>query len=615
MSWVTIVWLCAASACVTLAGVHLQIGLKQPRQFYLWFAVMGLSAAAVGGCELAVMRSETAAQIGLAVRWAHVPLFILFVSFLFFVRTYFRAGRSWLAWTILADRAVCLAINFIQSPNLTYSEITGVRRIAFLGETVSVPDGVVSPWARLGQIGSLLLLVFLADAAITVWRRGDRTRAVLVGSSAILYVLIAAGNSALVYAGRWRIPFLISVPFTVIVLAMAYQLGADVLRASELARSLGESERARHESDRRLAVAADATSLGFWVWDARTDDIWMTPRARGLRGFPADERIDLARFLSVVYPDDRETLRKCLDAAARHGGTFDLVYRIVRPGDDPRWIQTRGAGEVDADAGSARVRAVSIDVTDRTLSEKEASLRKAEVIHLSRVRMLGELSGSLAHELNRPLATILTNAQAAQRLLEDPAGNAEEIRDILADVVEEDRRAGEVIQRLRRLMRRGEIHVEPLSLTSVVDEAVDLARSDLIARGVTASMESPGALPSVRGDRVQIQQVLLNLFTNACDAMGQVDGARRQLVVRLGHGDNGSVTVSVADRGPGILPTKLGQVFEPFVTTKETGMGLGLTVCQTIIEAHGGRIWADNGPDGGAVLSFTLPVAAPEGVS
>jgi signal transduction histidine kinase len=611
MSWVIVVWLFVASACLTLSGMHLLIGWRQRSPFHLWFALMALSAAATGACEMAVMWSRTGAEIGTAIRWAHVPIFALFVSFVFFVQAYFEAGRRWLGWTTIAVRTVCLLVDFLQSPNLTYTEITGVRRIPFLGEAVSVPQGVVSPWARLGQIGSLLLLIFLTDAAITVWRRGDHARASLVGGSAIIFVVAAAGNSALVYSGRYRLPFLVSVPFFVIVLAMSYELTRDVLRASELSQSLHASQRARVESDRRLAVAADAASLGFWVWNVRRDDFWMTPRARVLRGIPADDRIDRLRFLSVVHPDDREGVGRLLDTAASNAGTFELVYRIVRPDAEVRWMETRGAGEIDAE-GESWIRGVSIDVTERTLAEREAALRREEVIHLSRVRVLGELSGSLAHELNRPLATILTNAQAAQRLLENPIENALELREILADVVEEDRRAADVIQRLRRLMRRGEIHLETLNLTQIVDEVVGAAKSDLIARGVATSQEVRGNVPSVRGDRIQIEQVLLNLFTNACDAMSQVDVERRRLVVRLDPGSNGSVTVSVADRGPGISPEQLDRVFEPFVTTKETGMGLGLAVCQTIIKAHGGRLWAGNNPDGGATFSFSLPIARPE---
>jgi len=611
MSFVTVVWLFVGSASLTLCGIHLLIGWRQRSRSHLWFGLMALSAAAVVACELALMRSEATGEIGAAVRWAHVPLFALFVSFVFFVRTYFQAGRSWLGWTTIAVRTVCLVVDVVQSPNLTYTEITGIRRVSFLGEVVSVPEGIVSPWARLGQLGSLLLLAFLTDAAITVWRRRDRGRAALVGGSAVIFVLAAAGNSALVYSGRYRMPFLISVPFFVIVLTMSYELTRHVLRASELSRSLDASERARHESDRRLAVAADAASLGFWVWEVREDRFWMTPRARALRGFPPDDRIDRLRFLSVIHPDDREGLDRCLDAAAFNGETFERVDRIVRSDGEIRYIETHGAGEIDTAQAAARVRGVSVDITDRTMAEKEAALSKTEVTHLSRVRMLGELSGSLAHELNRPLATILTNAQAALRLLENPMENAVELREILRDVVDEDRRAGDVIQRLRGLMKKGEIHLETLNLASVVDDAVDLARSDLIARGVHASRDIPDGLPMIRGDRVQIAQVLLNLFTNACDAMRQVDLERRQLIVRLIPGNNGSVTVSVADRGTGIPTAELERVFEPFVTTKETGMGLGLAVSQTIVKAHGGRLWAENNPDGGATFSFTLPVVRP----
>jgi two-component system sensor kinase FixL len=223
--------------------------------------------------------------------------------------------------------------------------------------------------------------------------------------------------------------------------------------------------------------------------------------------------------------------------------------------------------------------------------------------------MLGELSGSMAHELNQPLTAILSNAQAAQRFLADDQPDLSELRDILGDIVAQDKRAGEVIRRLRLLLKKGEVQQQPLSVNEVVLEVLRLVRSDLVNQNFTARTDLAPGLPQVHGDGVQLQQVLLNLVMNACDAMAGAATDARQLTIRNDRSQDGSVRVSVVDCGPGIAPEKLEQVFESFYTTKAQGMGLGLAVCRSIVTAHNGKLWATNNPGRGAAFHFTLPVS------
>jgi PAS domain S-box-containing protein len=248
-----------------------------------------------------------------------------------------------------------------------------------------------------------------------------------------------------------------------------------------------------------------------------------------------------------------------------------------------------------------------VDITERRRLELEAVERRNELAHLSRVAMLGELSGSLAHELNQPLAAILSNAQAALRFLENNTVDLDEVRSILADIAEDDKRAGEVIRRLRGLLKKEEIQQDSLDMNEVVTEVLKLVRSDLVNRNVMVDAVFAPDLPPVMGDRVQLQQVVLNLVVNACDAMQDNAMLDRRLIVRTDGVDGTRLEVTVADRGVGIAPDQLERVFEPFVTTKKTGMGLGLAVCRTIINAHGGRIWATNRADRGAIFHFEVP--------
>jgi len=220
--------------------------------------------------------------------------------------------------------------------------------------------------------------------------------------------------------------------------------------------------------------------------------------------------------------------------------------------------------------------------------------------------MLGELSGSLAHELNQPLTAILSNAQAAQRFLAQSPPRTDKLAEILADIVKSDHRAGAVIQRLRSMLRREEAQRQPLDVNDVVEESLRLMRSDLLNRHVMIDHDFADDLPAVSGDRNQLQQVLLNFMMNGCDAMDGLETDRR-LLVRTQRTARGNVEVSVADSGAGIPSADIERIFEPFMTTKSKGMGLGLAICRSIAEAHGGRLWATNNADRGATLHCELP--------
>ncbi len=599
-----------AAACLTLATIHLAIGLRRKAAANLLFSLMAVSAATMAALELVLMRSPDPAVHAGLIRWAHVPFFTLFVSLVFFVRSYLGAGRLWLAWTAIGVRTAALVLNFLVDPNLNYVRIDGIRPLEFLGETIYLTEGVFSGRTRLGQLSSLLLLLYLLDVTRSVWRRGERRRAVVVGGSTLFFVFGAMLHTALLMEGVIRSPYLISVFYLGFVAAMAYELTLDVVRASELARRLQIADAALRESEQRMALAAEAADVGFWLYDVDEDRIWMSERVRAAREYGENESVDFRRFLDAVHPEDRERIRATVDEAIRHGGEFEREYRVVRPNGELRWIAARGRVESDPRGGSIRLRGISLDVTPRKLAQLEVERQRSELTHLSRVTMLGELSGSLAHELNQPLTAILSNAQAAQRFLAQGDDHLEEVREILGDIVEQDKHAGEVIRRLRRLLRKGEVDLQPLPLSEVVGDALELLRSDLVNRGVVVTSELPADLPPAVGDRVQIQQVVLNLVANACDAMEGLERRDRRLEVRTEADGAGSLRVSIADRGPGLTPEQSERVFEPFFTTKAHGMGLGLTVCRTIVTAHGGELRASSNPGGGATFQFTVPVAA-----
>ena len=246
------------------------------------------------------------------------------------------------------------------------------------------------------------------------------------------------------------------------------------------------------------------------------------------------------------------------------------------------------------------------DIVALARVEREAREQRAQLAHLSRVAMLGELSGGIAHELNQPLTAILSNAQAAQAFLANKTGTPEVLGEILHDIVLADRHAGEVIARLRALFRRGETQFGPVDVSLLVGDVLGIVRSDLLARGIEVERELAADLPPVSGDRVELQQVLLNLVVNAAEAMSAPGVDARRLTLRTRRVD-GAVLLEVEDTGPGLSAEQHKRIFEPFYTTKAQGLGLGLSISQAIIRAHGGRLWADAPPGRGARFQIELP--------
>jgi PAS domain S-box-containing protein len=246
------------------------------------------------------------------------------------------------------------------------------------------------------------------------------------------------------------------------------------------------------------------------------------------------------------------------------------------------------------------------DVTARKRAESAAEEQRRELAHLSRVASLGELSGALAHELNQPLAAILANARAGQRIMRQEGPDLGELRDILEDIALDDRRAGEVIGRLRSLLKKEEARPTEVNLNDLVDEVTALLHSDLIRRRVSTRTHLAPSLPPVLGERVELQQVLMNLVTNACDAMIGKPANQRLLTISTSVTPEGLVLLSVEDQGEGIPTARLDQIFDAFFTTKHNGLGLGLAICRSILTAHGGRLWAANNAAAGATFHLTL---------
>ena len=1026
MNWVTVIWSMGGGACLTLALMQLVLWWKdRTARANLICSVMAVSVAAIAAFELAMMRAETPDRFGTLMRWTHVPVFVVVVCLVIFVRLYFGTGRPWLGHAAWGMRLVSLILNLILLLNLNYSPITRLGHVEFLGERVSVAEGVHSRLLEIeiGNLSSVLLLAFVVDASIALWRRRSRDgrrRALVVGGSIVVFIVIAAGCAALIRVGVIHAPYIISLPFLAIVAAMAYELNCDVLRVrrdlderlrleglvaavgaafvnvtpyrvneeierwmqrmivtldvdrivlfefttdhtqarnthqvaregvprlarefsydqlpwylgelcagrsvvlSDLtkelpAQAIAEREFARErgtravmgfplmvsgvivrgincvrvhkarvwseaaqntlrligqifahalaqqqaemalreseerfrvvadsapvliwmsgldklctffnkswleftgrtieqemgngwsegvhpddfqsclktyaeafdarqpfvmryrlrrhdgeyrwvsdsgvprydaqknfagyigscmditelikkkqdlsESEERMSLAAEAANLALWEWNPNTDELWGSKTRRALLGLPASGKLTLQDTISrVVHVDDRDRLLQTLKDAAATGKDYECEYRVILPDGRVRWMEQRGRCMPGADGQTVVTRGVSMDVTQRKqaedlfrlateaspsgivlvndrgrivlvnthaeelfgyrreellgklveilvperfasqhpvhraqflaaptarpmgagrelfgrrkdgsefpieiglnpiqtpdgmlvlaavvdisarkFAEAEALQHQAQLGHLSRVAVLGELAASIAHELNQPLSGIVTNASAGQRFIDRGDCNISELRDLLTDIVADGRRAGDVIRTFRGMIKKGDPTRQRLNLNDLVMNVVRMLKSDAMLRSCELEAMLDPNLPAIGGDPTQMQQVLLNLVVNAFDAMRDTPLSHRKVVIATERNGDGAICTSVRDYGCGIPEEMRKRLFDHFFTTKAEGLGMGLGIVRSIVESHGGTIAAENVEGGGARFSFSIP--------
>lgn len=608
MNWVVAVWAAMAATCSTLAVVQLLVWSRDrasPASF--WFALAALAVAGIAGGELAMMAAASPADFGRVQRWAHVPVAIALVAVAWFVQAFFGTGRRWLLLAATVLRGVVLALNFASPVSINYAAVTGLEGFALLGQVVNAPVGVPSPWAPVGALSSFLIAAFVLDAAWTAWRRAgarDRERAVVIGGSVVACIVLPTANALLVHFGWWSAPYFITVAFMPVVLAMAHELSGDLLKAASLVRDLRLSQA-------RLELAGRAANVGLWTWYAADDRLWLTGEGQRLLGLAGNGPFTLADLLATADARDRPELAAAFARVRDGDGELAQEYLAARPGESGAraWRGIRGQPERDA-AGHVRlIRGVVLDTSRRRNAELEREELRAELAHAGRVSMLGQLVATLTHELSQPLGAMRRNAEAAELLLQSPQPDLRELGDTIADVKRDGARAAGVVTSLRELLRRRAFQPQDLDVAALVADVMALVRPEAERRGVLVEARVATGLPLVRGDGVLLQQVLLNLVMNALEAV--TGAAERRVGIVVAAGAAGTVEFAVLDTGPGIDAATAARLFEPFFTTRAGGMGMGLAICRSLVEAHGGRIWSDPDAARGAALRFALPVGGP----
>lgn len=371
------------------------------------------------------------------------------------------------------------------------------------------------------------------------------------------------------------------------------------------------TEDALRRSEAALQAAQEVARIGNFdlqIPGGRGEQV-LAPQLMKILGLPVSLAEETAErlFGEMVHPDDRDRVRREIEAAADRGEKLDLQYRIQRPAGEVRTVQVMA--RVTRTVGRLRLVGVLHDITESRRAEEEARQARERLTHVGRLSTMGEMASGLAHELNQPLTAITAYAQAATRMCENEAAmDSGELRRILDSIASQALRAGNVIARMRDLVRNRQTEREVADCNSLVTSLVTLAEPDARAADVALRLELAEGLPPVEVDQVQIQQVLLNLVRNAIDATLAADGGVREILIRTRLNDSRDVEVSVADHGCGLPHTELEKLCTPFYTTKREGTGLGLSISMSILRAHGGTMNFANNPEGGATVTFTLPV-------
>jgi len=373
---------------------------------------------------------------------------------------------------------------------------------------------------------------------------------------------------------------------------------------------IDDRKRAEEELQRSEAFLAEGERLslsGSFLWRLDTDEITFSEQLYRIHEFDRDSPVTLERIRSRIHPEDLPLLSEKIERA-RAGGDSVLNYeiRLGMPNGSVKFVRTIAHGTRDRD-GRPEIMGAVQDVTERRLAEEALNQARSDLTHVTRVTSLGVLTASIAHEVNQPLSGIITNAGTCLRMLAAEPPNVEGARETAKRTIRDGNRAAELITRLRALFSKRESTTEPVDLNEAAQEVIALSLSELQRNRVILRPEFADDLPVVTGDRVQLQQVILNLLKNASDAMRAVNDRPRQLQIRTERGTDDQVRLTVQDAGVGLDPQSTDRLFQAFYTTKNDGMGIGLSVSRSIIERHHGRLWAEPNDGPGATFSFSIP--------
>jgi PAS domain S-box-containing protein len=535
------------------------------------------------------------------------PFLSSFLDSAFVVLNHWGQGSYWEIWRIRFTSNVLAAVT-VAAPIVTWirREVPFWRQLSrrrvlegscLLLGLFAISFGLFNGMAS--DADSALLYVPLPFLLWGAVRFGSRGATAAISAVAFVAIVgVARGHGP--FAGKSPEESALSVQLFLIFMSVPLLFLAAIMEErAEVAEKL-------HEREERVELAAESAHLALWTIDFLHHKSWMNEKGRELFGFAPEERLSRELFLSRVHPEDRRAADAVIQSARLASRKFEVEYRLLRPDGETRWLISRGR-YLRNDLGQlSELIGVAIDVTAQVKAALELRLQREELARLGRVALMGELTASVAHELNQPLTAIASNAAAGKRFLAKGAADPKMLEELLGDVFADAQRAGNIIQGIRHLVRKGEGNRTSVELNQVILDVLRLLHSDLLGRSATVETNLFPGVSAIQADPVHLQQLLLNLIMNALEAMQHTPVANRRILIST-WAANGSVEVSVRDHGAGLPQEDPEKVFARFFSTKPDGMGMGLTIVRSIVDAYGGEVGAESLEDG-ARFFFRLPV-------
>src|SRR5437868_2529201 len=610
---VRIWWVILLAAFPAHLAAQLQSNVP-PTMILCWFISNSCEALIGAGCVRYLIdrpvRFDRLGNVGIFIFFAAflAPFLSSFVDAAFVAINHFGGDSYWQVWRIRFTSNILAALTLV--PLIVTWVADGiawlwkVHRAQFL-EAVLLLIALLSVNAilfyKLGPSADSALLClpvpFLIWAAV---RFGSRGASAAICTLTFLAIW-SAGHGYGPFSTRSAEENALSIQMFLIVMSVPLLVLAAVIEER------GKGAMTLREREDRISLAAESANLAFWSINFERKESWMSDKGRAIFNFGPDEALSRELFLSRVHPEDRNAVDEAIERARSSSQTFEFEYRLLRPDGETRWLISRGRYVSNDRGGIRELIGVAIDITEQVKADLQLRLQREEMARMSRVSSMGELTASLAHELNQPLTAIASNAAAGRRLLAQGPPDPKMFEELLSDVVTDARRAGDIIHGIHHFVRKGEGTRRSINLNEIVQEVLRLLHSDLLGRATAVEAQLAPNLPAVDANPVQLQQVLLNLLTNSLEAMQSTPIGRRRIVISTKCDDNSSVLVSVCDSGGGLPKEDLDKVFTHFYSTKPNGMGMGLTIVRSIVEAHGGKLNAENS-DEGARFFFRLPV-------
>ena len=610
---VRIWWVILLAAFPAHLAAQLQSNVP-PTMILCWFISNSCEALIGAGCVRYLIdrpvRFDRLRNVGIFCFFAAFlgPFLSSFLDAAFVVFNHWGQDSYWQIWRIRFTSNVLAALTLV--PFIVSWSAEGIAWLGKIRRSRFLEAGLLLLGLLSVNIIAFYKLAPTADSALLylplpflIWaavRFGSRGASAAICTLTFLAIW-SAGHGYGPFSTRSAEENALSIQMFLIVMSVPLMLLAAVIEE----RSKGETT--LREREERISLAAESADLAFWTINFERKESWMSDNGRAIFNFGPDEPLSRELFLSRVHPEDRNAVDEAIESARASSQTFEFEYRLLRPDGETRWLISRGRYGYNDRGGVRELIGVAIDVTAQVKANLQLRLQREEMAHMSRVSSMGELAASLAHELNQPLSAIASNAAAGRRFLAQGSLEPKMFEELLADVAADARRASDIIHGIHDFVRKREGTRCLVNLNEIIREVLRLLHSDLLGRATFVETQLGPSLPSVDADPVQLQQVLLNLLMNSLEAMQSTSADKRRVVISTSCEANSTVTVSVRDYGSGLPEEDMDKVFTHFYSTKPNGMGMGLTIVRSIIEAHGGKLWAENA-DQGARLFFALPV-------